>query len=177
MRTDPIWEFGSFGCTGCHSRLLRDLQKANQSDDNRLAFVQGGNLGTRIVHLTSKVQIIDHGSFLEAKWELPKMPFAYKSAPILIDNAGYSDCPAIIELFEGVNKTSPISKFASKFRSRGKPLPQPIGRQVIETYCDFRQRGVEVARHYKEALPFPPPKIDQDRESTYNYLVSRSHLN
>ena len=21
MRSDPFWEFGSFGCTGCHSRI------------------------------------------------------------------------------------------------------------------------------------------------------------
>jgi hypothetical protein len=22
MRTDPLWEFGSFGCTGCHRKSL-----------------------------------------------------------------------------------------------------------------------------------------------------------
>lgn len=30
MRTDPLWEFGSFGCTRCHSRNLMNPFKVHE---------------------------------------------------------------------------------------------------------------------------------------------------
>ena len=29
-RSDPFWEFGSFGCTGCHSTNLMNPRNANK---------------------------------------------------------------------------------------------------------------------------------------------------
>ncbi len=176
MRSDPFWEFGSFGCTKCHARLLRRLHRTDNSDDIRLAFVQGGNLGTRLVYVTPKIETIHHGCFVEAKWQPVEMPITYKSAPVLADKSGYSDCPAIIDLFEKVRKPTPVSQFASKFRSRNQPLPNDIGLQLLEIYHKFRKEGAELAGEYTQALPFPPPNPDKDRESTYNKLLSHSQL-
>src|SRR6185312_13769949 len=30
MRTDPLWEFGSFGCTGCHRKNLMNPNKLTE---------------------------------------------------------------------------------------------------------------------------------------------------
>ncbi|MBK9033452.1 MAG: hypothetical protein IPL61_19670 [Myxococcales bacterium] len=53
-RTDPFFEFGSFGLTGCHAaNLLHD----EAADGARLAFAQGGPLGFRLVTLTPPVEV------------------------------------------------------------------------------------------------------------------------
>ena len=40
MRTDPLWEFGSFGCTGCHRRSLMNPKKLTELNGTRFAFAQ-----------------------------------------------------------------------------------------------------------------------------------------
>src|ERR1022692_741575 len=67
-RSDPFWEFGSFGITGCHERNLLSLRNAEKLDGVRLAFAQGGPKGTRLVHLTPPVKIIPHQHYIEAQW-------------------------------------------------------------------------------------------------------------
>ena len=45
MRSDPFWEYGSFGLTGCHSKNLLSLRNMDNLNYGRLAFVQGGKEG------------------------------------------------------------------------------------------------------------------------------------
>ena len=173
-RSDPFWEFGSFGCTGCHARLLRKWYITGKLDDIRLAFVQGGNCGTRLVYVTPRIEMIDHGRLVEAKWQPVEMPITYKSAPVLVDKSCNSDCPAIIDLFDKVRKPTPVSQFASKFRPRIRSLPNDVGLQLLEIYRKFRNEGAELAHEYTQALPFQPLNPDKDRASTYSYYLSRS---
>ncbi len=55
QRADPFYEYGSFGCTGCHSKNLLHPRHAEKLNGARLAFVQGGNLGSRLVFLTPPI--------------------------------------------------------------------------------------------------------------------------
>src|SRR5450432_3018006 len=91
MRTDPFWEFGSFGLTGCHSTNLMNPKKSSELNGVRFAFAQGGKLGMRLVYLSPPIKIALHGSLCEAIWQPREMPFKYSSAPVLIDNGGGSD--------------------------------------------------------------------------------------
>ncbi|MDE0241882.1 MAG: hypothetical protein OXQ84_17115 [bacterium] len=159
MRTDPLWEFGSFGCTGCHRRNLMNPRKVAELDGSRLAFAQGGDSEIRLVHVTPPVTMIHHGSFAEAVWQPQDMPLAYDSAPLLVDNRGDSDLPVLMEMIDDVRRNTPVARFASKFRSRRKPLPADIGRHLIASYLGFRQRGAVVAQCYADSLPFPPPRM------------------
>ncbi|MDE0421059.1 MAG: hypothetical protein OXK76_09290 [Gammaproteobacteria bacterium] len=171
-RTDPLWEFGSFGCTGCHRRNLMNTHKMEELNGCRLAFAQGGDSEIRLVHVTPPVRMIHHGSFAEATWQPRDMPLAYDSAPLLVDNLGGSDFPVLMEMIDGVRRHTPVPRFASKFRSRRQPLPADIGRQLAEGYHGFRRRGARVARHYVDSLPYPPSRIDQDRKKTYHSLLA-----
>jgi hypothetical protein len=74
MRTDPLWEFGSFGCTGCHRRNLMNLKRLSELNGMRLGFVQNGDLGVKLVHVTPPVKMLNHGAFGEARWTPPDMP-------------------------------------------------------------------------------------------------------
>ena len=58
MRSDPFWEFGSFGCTGCHRRNLLSPKRAKELEGLRLAFAQGGPEGMKLVHLTPPVSVV-----------------------------------------------------------------------------------------------------------------------
>src|SRR5262245_46062920 len=76
-RTDPLWEFGSFGCTGCHQRNLLHPGRADSLDEARVAFAQGGHKGFRLVFLTPPISVHKHRGRLEIKWKPIKMPFRY----------------------------------------------------------------------------------------------------
>ena len=171
-RTDPMWEFGSFGCTRCHQRNLMNPRKVDELTGSLLAFAQGGRAEIRLVHVTPPIRIVHHDSFAEAKWEPADMPLTYECAPILVDNHGGSAVPALIEMIDNARRSTPVGRFASKFRSRSKPLPADVGRQVVAAYRSRRLSGATVARHYAEALPYPPPRIDRDRKRTYAMLIS-----
>ena len=170
-RTDPLWEFGSFGCTGCHRRNLMNPHKMEELNGCRLAFAQGGDSEVRLVHVTPPARMVHHGSFVEATWRPQDMPLAFDTAPLLVDNQGGSDFPVLMEMIDEVSRNTPVARFASKFRSRRQPLPADVGRQLVEGYRGFRRRGATVAQHYAAALPYPPSRIDQDREATYHSLL------
>ena len=106
-RTDPLWEFGSFGCTGCHRRNLMNPRKMEELNGCRMAFAQGGDSEVRLVHVTPPVKMIHHGSFVEATWQPQDMPLAFDSAPLLVDNRGGSDFPVLMEMIEGSTATRP----------------------------------------------------------------------
>lgn len=98
MRSDPFWEFGSFGCTGCHRRNLMNPRRIHELEGTRLAFAQGGPKGFRLVLLTPPVEVVRHRDRCELRWEPARMPFRYDSAPLLVDAEGKSDFPSLEHL-------------------------------------------------------------------------------
>lgn len=169
MRTDPLWEFGSFGYTGCHRANLMNPRRLAELDGARIGFAQNGPYGVKLVHLTPPIRTMHHGSFGEMKWSPAEMPLTYDSAPTLVNNSGFSDVPRLMGMLDGVRRSSPVARFASRFRSRRTPLPPAVARQVMYVYERARSDGgsASVARSYVDALPFPPPRIDGDRDATY----------
>jgi hypothetical protein len=175
-RTDPLWEFGSFGCTGCHRANLMNPNRLAELNGTRLAFAQNGPEGVKLVHLTPPIRILHHGSFGEAKWSPAKMPLSYRCAPTLVSNYEFSDFPLLNKMLVGVLRGSPVARFASKFRSRREPLPPSVGAQIISVYEESRKRGGRacLAQSYVDALPYAPPKVDHDRRATYEVLLQNS---
>lgn len=175
MRTDPLWEFGSFGCTGCHRANLMNPERLTELNGARFGFAQNGPLGIKLVHLTPPISMLHHGSFGEVKWSPAEMPLTYAYAPTLVNNFGHSDFPNLLEMLIGVRRDSPVAQFASKFRSRREPLPRSVGKQVIAVYDRMRSDSAtgSVARSYVDALPFAPPRIDRDRKGTYQRLLQK----
>jgi len=173
MRSDPFWEFGSFGCTGCHRRNLLNPKRAKELEGMRLAFAQGGPEEIKLVHLTPPISVIRHSIGCEFKWSPRAMPLRYSMAPIIISNNGKSDMPTISSDISGVARSTRLGKFASKFRSRREPLGLELARQLEIAYKKYRRRNGAIAKHYKDALPFPPPKVDRRRDQTYRRLVAQ----
>lgn len=166
-RSDPFWEFGSFGCTGCHRWNLMNPKRLEELNGVCLAFAQNGPLGVKLVHVTPPVRVRRHGMLGEATWSPMEMPLTYASAPTLVSNFGFSDVPELLDFTGDVRRSSLTAKFASRFRSRRLPLPASIGRTVREVYERTRsERGI-VADTYVDALPWPPPRLDTNREATY----------
>ena len=176
MRTDPLWELGSFGCTGCHRKNLMNPKKLIEHDGARLAFAQNGQLGLKLVHVTPPVRMIHHGMLGEATWAPAAMPMRYDSAPTLLNNSGASDVSSLVPMIRNVRRGSPVAQFASKFRSRRQPLPYHIGQELLQVYSRFRASGTGVAQGYEDALPYLPPRIDTDRKATYRRLLARLEL-
>ena len=173
-RSDPFWEFGSFGCTGCHSRNLMNPKNANQLEGKRLAFAQGGSHGFRLVFLSPPISIINHGRHLEAKWDSECKPFKYTSGPLIIDNHGNSDIPLLKEEIKDVNRTTWIAKFSSSFRGRSRPLSHKIAYEIIKVYEYFLSKDNEIfAQNYIETLPYSPRLPDSNRRKTYESLKKR----
>ena len=68
-RPEPFYEFGSFGCTGCHKKNLMNPKKIEQLDGVRLAFAQGGPEGFKLIQLTPPVKSEKHRNCCELKWD------------------------------------------------------------------------------------------------------------
>lgn len=153
-------------------------KKAYKLRGARLAFVQGGPEGAKLVHVTPPIEIRPHGHFYEAKWSPKDMPLKYASAPVVMNNENYSDFPFLKDQTCGVRRRTGVSKFASKFRSRREPLPKRIGEQVIAEYEKFRRRHSQVAITYHEAMPYPPPCLvnRKKRKERYDRLLGRLSL-
>lgn len=171
MRSDPFWEFGSFGCTGCHSRNLLNPRRAHLLEGARLGFVQGGAGEVRLVYITDPVTVRYHSRHCEILWPGQAMPLRYGKAPVVVSNSEYSDCPGIFKEIAGVDRSTPCGKFASKFRSRREPIGSELGDQVVAAYENVRSQPETVAATYEEALPYLPPIVDTDRAETYAKLL------
>jgi hypothetical protein len=179
MRTDPLWEFGSFGCTRCHARNLMNPNKVDLLKGVRLAFAQGGPSGFKLVLLTDPIETISHQNFVEAKWSPENRPFKYNRAPLLINNSGECDFPLLRHTIISANCPSWEAKFASKFRSRRTPLDMDLAGEIIQV---FNQQVVSsnpdtYATTYIDALPYSPPKIDFNRRQTYFNLLGKQQEN
>ena len=169
-RTDPMYEFGCFGLTGCHSaNLLRD----EFASGARLAFAQGGSGEVRLVYVTPPVRVVDHGELRACSWTPAAMPLRFKDAPLLINNDADSDVDGIRDLVREAARSTWVARFTSKFRSRKKHLEQPEARALIAAW-DARTAQLgnrRRAQHYWEALPYAPPRKDTDRQATYERLL------
>ena len=176
VRSDPFWEFGSFGLTGCHSRNLMNPKKLSELNGGRLAFAQGGRLGMKLVYLSPPVKVTRHGSLGEATWEPNEMPFTYRAAPLLIDKHGETSFPLLKHFLQGTKRRGWLGRFSSRFRSRRSPLKSKVGEELVQVYENRRRSAASssMSRSYTDALPYRPPAVDQDRESTYRRLLERA---
>jgi len=163
-RTDPLYEFGSFGLTGCHAgNLLHDRGATGA----RLAFVQPGDGEMRLVMVTPPVEVRCHAYRNEACWQPGGMPLRFTAAPILIDNFGRSEVAGFTNLLRDTNRPTPVARFSSKFRSRKKPLPSGVAANLVAAWERAAGEPQNRAVAYWEALPWMPPNPDRDRYATY----------
>ncbi len=174
-RTDPFWEVGSFGCTGCHRKNLMNPRRADSLNGVRLAFAQGGPLGFRLVHLTPPVKIVRLPDRCEATWSPAEMPFRYDTAPLLINNLGDTDFPKLRTTLNGGLRKTKEGQFSSQFRSRREPLDLEVGAELVSGFVELRENAPadSRARTYVDALPYLPPKIETDRHAVYRELRSK----
>jgi hypothetical protein len=141
----------------------------------RLAFAQGGPGGFKLVLLTDPIETISHGDFAEAKWSPANRPFKYSQAPLLIKNSGESDFPLLRHFIAPANCPSWEAKFAGKFRARRMPLDTSIAEEIIRVFDQRAASGNPelFASVYVDALPYSPPKIDDNRRQTYFNLLGK----
>lgn len=171
-RTDPLYEFGSFGCTKCHRSNLFHPRHAEDLKGSRLAFVQGGDDGSRLVFLTPPITSVKvWADNCEACWTPPEMPFKYSEAPVLVANDGRSDFPLVKAFASRADRSTLEGALSSRIRSLSSPLPPDMAAQVISVYERHRKenRPSAIAEHYYEALPYIT-EIDHYRRQTYNRL-------
>jgi hypothetical protein len=163
-RSDPFWEFGSFGCTGCHGKNLLHPKNCQIRNGDRLAFVQGGHLGARLLLVTPPVERFDHagGSLkgrVELRWDSGQKPFRYDRAPSLFDSptpgrAGLF--PRLAASLAHTNRSTIDSKIASRFRARTSPLEPQLAHELETAFIaavKSAKKSDFIAR-YEEALPW-----------------------
>lgn len=171
QRNDPFWEFGSFGLTGCHRTNLLHPRRAHELNGRCIAFAQGGPSGFRPVYLTPPISIRHHAHVCEVTWPASK-PLRYNSAPILIDNRGCTDFPALLDELHGGARTSLVGQFASNFRSRKQPVSPELGAQLLDGFNAALEGGAAKASHYTDCLPHLPPMVDRHRKRTYEEYLA-----
>ena len=175
-RADPFYEFGSFGCTTCHYRNLLHPCHADELLGARLAFVQGGNLGSRLVFLTPPIAVVKKWKRnCEVRWTSAEMPFKYKEAPILVSNDGQSDFPSVKRFALQADGKKIEGRFSSKIRSRARPVEPKLAHEVVKIYEAKRAKASAsaIAATYDEALPWRPPKVVRNRKATYRFFVAQ----
>ena len=170
-RTDPLYEFGSFGLTDCHNRNLLLDESATGA---RLAFVQGGRGEVRLVMVTPPVKVVDHGRRREAQWE-GQMPLRFSEAPILINNAGQSAVQGFLKFLEGSSCRTPTLAFSSAFRSRKKPLDTALAAELLCVWDKFQvSEPCLWAQHCGQSLWREPRSLDRHRQSTYERKLAEA---
>ncbi len=169
MRSDPFWEFGSFGCTGCHRHNQMHPARIEELEGARLAFAQGGKQGFRLVMLTPPVRAVHHAKGCELRWEPAEMPFRYDQAPLLIGAGGESDCSSLKDMIATADRGTWPARFSSCFRSRRQALPAPAATELVRRYEQLRAAAPasSIATRYDQAMPYAPNVIDKDRRHTY----------
>lgn len=148
-------------------------KRADELEGARLAFVQGGDKGFRLVHVTPPISVRRVADNLcEACWSPPEMPLTYATAPVVVDNDGRSDITLLAEMTRRVMRPTAVSRFSSAFRSRRDAVAGEVGAHVLSVYEQFRLVS-EVAKTYVQAMPYAPPKIEQDRVARYQNLLAQ----
>lgn len=148
-RNDPFWEFGSFGCTGCHSRNLLHPRRTRLVDGDRLAFLQGGEREIRIVGVTPPISVEGSNARVEIKWNAKYRPIPYARAPLLIDNSGKTAFSRIRPIVNSTNRSTFCSAAASRFRSRTSPIEKGLASQILKY---FAADDLPRTRLYSEAV-------------------------
>ena len=177
-RADPFWEFGSFGCTGCHAKNLLHPKNCPITNGDRLAFVQGGHLGSRLVLVTPPVRKTVFESApgkprVELRWDRKVRPFRYDCAPAVFDvprPGGAQPFPLLAASLAGTNRATIDAKFASRFRARTNPLDAAIATEIVVGFerALASAAPAALAKHYTEALPrIDPAAVIQDRKAAY----------
>ena len=174
-RSDPFWEFGSFGCTTCHNHNLLNPRNAERLGGGRLAFAQGGDDGFKLVFITSPVNVVVHthlvsqNQCLECKWKPSDMPFTYNQAPVLIDRNGNTDFLSVKVAISKVDRESWLQRFSSRYRSRCQPLDRAISAEIQKIWqgCKNEAPLSAIATHYEQALPNEPKPVGRDRRRIY----------
>lgn len=172
-RTDPFYEFGSFGCTGCHKKNLLHSKNMGDLEGAKLAFAQGGRLGFRLVFLTPPITIVRHATVNEVKWSPKEMPFRYECAPVLVRNDHDSDFPLVSFFASRTLRSTVEGGLSSRIRSSVKALPRNMATQVVEVYERLRANCESscIAKEYWEALPYHNTvESKQERKSHYQNL-------
>jgi len=175
-RDDPFYEFGSFGCTGCHRSNLMNPKRIHELDGVRVAFAQGGAEGTKLILLTPPIQAIRHPNVCELNWQPTPKPFRYEAAPLLIDNDGETDFPPLKESMRAANRSTWCGKLSSCFRSSRTPLPDLVTQSLI---AEYERRGDEAApsdfvKCYADTMAVPPPEVDRERKKRYEGLLKKA---
>ncbi|MGD0785424.1 MAG: hypothetical protein ABR969_06400 [Sedimentisphaerales bacterium] len=178
MRSDPFYEFGSFGCTGCHDKNLMNPKRIKELDGVRLrlAFAQGGPDGFKLIQLTPPVKFEKY----ELKWDKKAKFFKYEKAPLLINNAGCSNFPffkkMIKKMLRNGKRTTLSGQFSSCFRSRREQLPNSVALDIIKKYSAFVKSSPKeyFANDYTETMHRPPPKPDKSRKETYQNFIRKA---
>ncbi len=175
-RADPFYEFGSFGCTKCHSRNLMNPRRAHELEGVRLAFSQGGSLGFRLVHCTPPVRVRQHSDRCELLWTPTIRPFRYDRAPLLVNHDGESDFPALRRSLENVLRDTWPARFSSAFRSCRTPVSDAIASEIVRLFDRRRQKANPdtLADSYVDALPYPPNSPDLHRQSSLKALRAQA---
>ncbi len=190
LRSDPFYEFGSFGCTTCHCKNLLHPNHAEELIGAQLAFVQGGKLGSRLVFITPPITEVTKWKkycngkwirFCEVKWATTKpaaMPFKYTEAPILAWNKQSTEFSKVTKFLANVRRTTVEARLCSKIRSRAKPLVSKLADQVIRVYDEKREKAAKksIASTYDQALPRPVPEPDRTckaRKAKYHLFHER----
>lgn len=188
-RDDPFYEYGSFGCTGCHKHNLLHPNHAEELEGARLAFVQGGKSGSRLVFLTPPITDVKKWKiYCEGKWirfsevnwkttKTTKMPFKYNEAPILVWNNHPTEFPLVKQFVLKADGRTLEGRFGSKIRSSVEPLEPKLAHQVVRVYEAKRAKASSsaIASTYDEALPWPPPMPDRNRRATFDLFHKHLH--
>jgi hypothetical protein len=163
-RSDPFWEFGSFGCTGCHGKNLLHPKNCQIRTGDRLAFVQGGQLGARLLLVTPPVERFDHAGgspkgCVELRWDSGQKPFRYDCAPSLFESPAPGRAglfPRLAGSLAHTNRSTIDAKLASRFRARTSPLGPQLVRE-LESAFTAAVKGAKKSDfiiRYEEALPW-----------------------
>ncbi len=171
MRSDPFWEFGSFGRTGCHGRNLLNLKTSTLSDGARLAFVQGGISDARVVALTPPIVVVRHRTQMEATWDNSYRPVPFELAPILVSDTCYPDFPAVLRLLNDVDRSTWCGAAASAFRSRSSAIDEELAKQISDWFSTGDLPKIE---HYGEAIEGPSGAWRTKTEASWSNLDRRS---
>ncbi len=177
-RSDPYFEIGSFGCTGCHgTNLLRPDEKTDGLVGGRLAIVQGGKGVMRLVLLTPPIKEIRHlKKRREALWR-PAKVFRFDKAPVVASNDGISSFPELIRQYvRGVHRKTPVGQFSSRFRARRDRLNEVVSKEIIREYARLcrKAKRSDFAESYIDSMPYPPRSPEKARQSSYNKRVKRA---
>ena len=148
-RSDPFWEFGSFGKTGCHKSNLLHPIRTPLLDGDRLVFLQGGDQVIRVVGLTPPITVRRNAGKLDLRWDVAYRPIPYDVAPMLIDNMGDSNFPAVRRLLANTQRSTYCGQAASRLRSRTSPVDIALTSQLLKY---FDQTNLQRIKHYLEAV-------------------------